>query len=44
MKDNRVLLLQLVTVASYQNKWTNKTRVYVFSKYVVEYRSQLKEV
>lgn len=40
MKDNRVLLLQLVTVASYQNKWTNKTSVYVFSKYIVEYRSQ----
>lgn len=24
MKDDRVLLLQLVTVTSDQNKWTNK--------------------
>lgn len=43
MKDNRVLLLQLVTVASYQNKWTNKI-VYMFRKDTVEYTSQLKEV
>lgn len=42
MKDNRVLLPHLVTVASYENKWTNKN--YVFSKDTIERRPQLKSL
>lgn len=41
MKDDRVLLLQLVTVTTDQNKWTNKIIVSVFSEDIVEYRSQM---